>query len=328
MTNVLVTGGAGFIGHHVVSEFLRSGYQVTVVDDLSRGRNVNPNVTFIHSPLELWYDDLSKYPIIVHLAARVSNIAHNRRHHLQMLQDNVLVNTMMTDIIRDQASKVHRFLYVSTACVYPHDAPVPTPEEAANWHPEPTNRGYGLAKLLGEEQAGLLCREYDVPTTIVRFFNAIGVGDYYDWDSSHVTPALIRKAHENEELVVWGSGNQTRSLVDAKDIAKAIRLLVESYHYNAVEAVPINIGHSEEVSMGDLARMILDVSGIKKPIRFDVIKPEGYPRRAADTARLEETIGWVPDTLLEDTLQEMVEDYKYQRRNMLIKGGQNGTSMQ
>lgn len=315
---VLVTGGAGFIGMNLVSHLLDRDYEVTVVDNLSRHRPPR---------FEDGYD-LYQYPvqaltsllgcnIVFHLAAKVSNIEFNRYHHLSMMQSNLSINTHVTNLVAKYVPD--HYIYVSTACVYPHDAHVPTPEwTARSCFPEPTNWGYGVAKWVGEQQARYLHRELYIPTTVVRFFNAFGWNDYYDWPSSHVAPALIRKAFEHDEIVVWGTGNQTRSLVDAGDIARVLVRLLKCDDSGAHNGQPVNIGHRNEISMLELALLIKSITGVNKDIRCDDSYPDGYPRRAADPTILESLIGNVLWTPLRTTLDVMINDYESQKREGLI----------
>lgn len=309
---IIVTGGAGFIGSHLVERLLRQGHDVLVVDNLWRGRidNLPPQVPIFpidlenNSPLTLPAD------VIFHLAAKVTGIHYNRLHQFDMMQRNLAINWKVAEWVANVRPSL--YVYVSTACVYPHDAPVPTPESCGDvCNPEPTNFGYGVAKWVGEQQARFIHREYGVPTLVVRFFNAFGPRDYYDWATSHVAPALIRRVMEGQDPVeIWGSGNQSRALVDARDIAEAlVRLMGCPAAHNAE---PVNIGHRHEVTIRELFEAICKVSGRHPHPNFRLDMPEGYPRRAADTTRLKELVGWVPGTPLETTLADMVQDYQRQ----------------
>lgn len=313
---IMVTGGHGFIGSHLVEHLMDDkGATVYVADDDSRGHN---NLHHVHYDIDLRKQQPPIYAgdIVFHLAAKVTGIAYNATHQLNMLQHNLAINYTVAEAVKK--AKPSLYVYVSTACVYPHDAPVPTPESAGRvGNPEPTNFGYGVAKWVGEQQARYIHYEYNIPTIIVRFFNAFGPRDYYDYDTSHVAPALIRRVmelHEREPLVVWGSGLQSRALVDARDIAKALVMLAETPE--AHDAQPINIGHAQEVTMNALASMIMNLCGKSADIENDTSKPDGYPRRAADTTRLQSLIGWIPDRPIVETLGDMIDEYRAGKANL------------
>ena len=313
---VVITGGAGFIGSQLMDYLIRErdARRITIIDNLSRGNlgnildgTVVGRAKLRQDNLEYTIPALPANAIVFHLAAKVTGIEYNRKHQWDMLQANARINLNVAEAVIRQKPKL--FVLVSTACVYPHDAPVPTPEcfgEICN--PEPTNKGYGIAKWMGEQMARFIYQEEGIPTLVVRFFNAIGVRDYYDEETSHVTPAIIRRVMEGDDPVkVWGTGKQSRVFVDAADIAKALTLLAECP--DAHNAEPVNIGHDREITIADLARKIIEYSGKTPELAFDLSKPDGYPRRAASTHRLKALIGWVPDTWLDSTISEMMEEW-------------------
>jgi len=259
--------------------------------------------------------DLEKYgfacepeDIVWHLAAKVAAIEYNRKNQYEMLRSNLALAYHAIESARKQKPKL--FVYVSTACVYAADAPVPTPESAGNiCNPEPTNHGYAVAKWTGEQMVKHLANEHNVPCIIVRLFNAIGPRDYYDKETSHVVPALIRRVMEGENpLVVWGSGQQTRVFVDARDIAKALVMLADCPA--AHNAQPINIGHEREVSIAELVETIVRLCGKDVGYEFNLSKPDGHKRRAADTTLLHSLTGYTPDRPLVATLQDMVKEFQ------------------
>lgn len=314
----IITGGAGFIGSHLVDALVLRGEQVKVIDDFSRGSMENIRESMQTGQVEVKVMNLEnkRFPLrlddtVWHLAAKVTGIEYNRYHQYDMLRTNLAINYNVIESVRRQKPRL--FVYVSTACVYPHDAPVPTPESAGDiGNPEPTNHGYGIAKWVGEQMVKHLSREHNVPCVIVRFFNAFGERDYYDKETSHVAPALIRRVLDGEKpLTVWGSGNQTRALVDAKDIARALLKVAEFYPMG--EPLIVNIGHEREISIRELAETIVRICDVETEIVFDTSRPDGYPRRAADTTLLKKLIDWVPDTPLEDTITAMVKEYRQGR---------------
>lgn len=323
-TAAMVTGGAGFIGSHVVDELARRGApRIYVIDDLSRTRGSARNIKeHIDSGRVIFYNrdmsgrdgrmtamaHLRDSMALFHLAARVTNIAENERNHYQMWLLNTELTTSVAQLVA--ACRPLVSVLVSTVCVYPHDVPIPTPESAGRvCDPEPTNHGYGVAKWTLEQAARYLADELGLAVVVPRFSNAFGLRDYYD-KSSHVAPALIRRVIDGEDpLVVWGTGEQTRSLIDARDIAAALVDLAECPR--AHDASPVNVGHAREVSVGALARMVAKLAGnpfVK--ITFDTTRPDGHKRRAVDIGRLVDLIGWAPARPTESTLRDMITEFR------------------
>lgn len=314
---VVVTGGAGFIGSHLVDVLLARGVgrqNLSVVDDLSRAgaRNLHPDVALfpwdLRDSQELPHlARLMEGAVVFHLAARVTNIRENRGDHLGMMQDNLRINANVTEAARWGKPKLLEM--TSTVCVYPHDAPVPTAEGAAfPYHPEDTNEGYGLAKAILEKQAEYLHREHGIPVIVPRFANAFGPRDYYDWQSSHVVPAMIRKAHEHDKIVVWGTGRQSRTFLDARDIAETLVRLAEAPA--AHDAQPVNIGWGDPIAISDLVWLIFKLADIDKPVTFDTSQPDGHEVRDFCNKRLVSIIGPPPCRPLEGTLADMIAEYQ------------------
>ena len=308
-----VTGGCGFIGSHLVERLEAGGAEVVVIDDLSRGMNIPQRAALWEADLTKGCPVLHNFDVVFHLAAKVTGIEYNRFHHYDMLMTNLAITQNVVEAVR--RGKPDLFVNVSTACVYPHDAKVPTPESAGELgNPEPTNYGYGVAKWAGEQMARFLHKEHGIPVITVRFFNAFGPRDYYDEETSHVAPAIIRRVLEGQDpVVVWGTGKQTRALVDARDIAEALARLTEAVRHGDLplpRMLTLNIGHQREVSIRELAETIVRLSGKSPELVFDVTKPDGYARRAADTTLLNNLIGWVPDRPLEETLGDMVAEFE------------------
>ncbi|MBI3316615.1 MAG: NAD-dependent epimerase/dehydratase family protein [Candidatus Omnitrophica bacterium] len=315
---VLVTGGAGFIGSYLAEGLVNAGAEVTVADNLNRGSR--ERLESVISKIQLREVDLFNsthcdevckgQDIVLNLAAKVTGIEYNRFHMADMFEANMKLQINMLHAAADAGVK--RFLQVSTACIYPHDAKVPTPEsEGDRGSPEPTNEGYGFAKLMGEKLAKYYTRERKIEVLIGRPFNAYGPRDHFDEATSHVIPAIMKRVLEGEDpVVIWGSGNQSRVFVHAKDIARGMMLLTEK----APAATPINIGHDQEVAIKELFELICKVTGKNPRPYYDTTKPDGYPRRAADVKLLRKYTGFVPSISLEDGLKEMF-DYFLAKKN-------------
>jgi nucleoside-diphosphate-sugar epimerase len=309
---VLVTGGAGFIGSYLVEELVADGAEVTVADDLSRGslRNLaanNGRVSF--EQVDLRYLDRCEAvcrdkEIVMNLAAPAYGVQYSSQHHGEMLTNTILIGFNMLEASRRMG--VDRFLVVSSSCVYPDDAPIPTSEEWGwNGVPELVNLGYGWAKRMVELQAQFYAREYGMKIAIARPFNAYGPREGLEGEKANVVPALITRAFEDRhELVVWGTGKQTRSLVHARDFARGLKLITE--HYPAAD--PVNVGHDRETPIHELAERILRLTGSKARLVFDTTKPEGAFRKSCDVRKLRTvTHGFAPEITLDEGLEEMIE---------------------
>lgn len=311
---VCVTGGAGFIGSHLVEMLIEAGAEATVADSLERGdlwrlAAENGGFRFIQSDVgtpEGALEAAKGQEIVLNLAAKVTGIEYNRFHHADMFTANMSIATAMLDAAAH--SGVGRFLVVSTACIYPHDARVPTEEsEGDRGTPEPTNAGYGWAKRMSEQLGRYYAAETGMEVVICRPFNAYGPRDHWDEQTSHVIPALIKRVLDGENpVVVWGTGNQTRAFLHARDAAMGMKLVSE----RATDPEPVNIGHDHEVSIRDLLARILELTGRSPEVTFDTTRPDGYARRAADTAKLREVTGWSPSMPLDEGLAEMIQEYE------------------
>jgi GDP-L-fucose synthase len=309
---VLVTGGAGFIGSHLVESLLRIGAKVRVADSAA----VRPELGSLGDRHDLqWIQaDLLDYgaclkacsgvEIVLNLAAKVAGVAFNSKYPAEMFHSNVRIGLNMLEAAR--STSVDTFLVVSSACVYSRDASVPTPEnEGFLGDPEPSNLGYGWAKRVLELQGSLYASQYGMKIGIVRPFNTYGPRDHFDGEFGHVIPSLIKKVCRGDNpLQVWGSGAQTRSFIFVTDVVKGMLRTVEKYPI----ADPLNIGSDQEISIAALAEMIVKLSGSDAPLVYDLERPSGQPRRCPDimkakaktefeatvslTEGLNETIGW------------------------------------
>jgi len=308
---VLITGGAGFIGSYLTGLLVEAGAKVTVADNLKRG--TKSRIKNILNDISLKTVDLCDaenclnvcrgQEVVLNLAAKVTGIEYNRFNMADMFESNMKLQ--MNVLHAAWLRKAKRFLQVSTACIYPHDAKVPTPEsEGERISPEPTNEGYGFAKLMGEKLAQYYAREKKMHVVIGRPFNAYGPKDHFDETTSHVIPAIMKRILDGDDPVtIWGTGNQSRVFVHAKDVAWGMMLIAEK----APVAQPINIGHDKEVTIKELFQVICQVVGKYPKPFYDTSKPDGYPRRAADTTLLKKYTGFTPSISLKEGVKEMYE---------------------
>lgn len=314
---VLITGGCGFIGSHVTEKLVEKGAKVTILDHIREEKL--ENIKLVRNRVKLIDGDIDNVKVakdaclnqdvVINMAARVGGIEYNYTHQGSILRENLLIACNMIEAAR--LAKVDRFLQVSSACVYPKDAVIPTPEEeGVRGEPEPTNGGYGWGKRMSEQLCKYYVEEYGMRIGIVRPYNCYGPRDRFDPKLSHVIPALIKRVFDGENpLVVWGSGNQTRAFLYVEDLASGIVLAAEKY----CVPDPINLGTDEEVSIKELIGMILKITGLQRNIVFDTTKPDGSPRRNSDNRKAKKVIGFRAKTTLFDGLKKTIEWYLKER---------------
>ncbi|HVE13669.1 MAG TPA: NAD-dependent epimerase/dehydratase family protein [Elusimicrobiota bacterium] len=322
---VLVTGGAGFIGSHLVERLLSAGRGTRVTVASRRGAAAAlPHLAAVAKDVRLEKADLSRpedcarackgQDVVLHLAARVGGVGYNVRHPATMFRDNVRMTTHMLQAAQEAGAE--RFLLVSSACVYPRVCAIPTPEtEGFSGSPEETNAGYGWAKRMAEFEAAATHKEFGMRVAIARPYNAYGPRDDFEPETSHVIPALIRKVLSGQDPVpVWGDGRQTRAFLYVDDFVRGLLDVTERY----AECDPLNLGSDEETSIGDLTRMIVELCGSKAALRFDSSAPQGQPRRCCDTTKARSTIGFRAEVPLREGLRRTIEWY---RRTIEAKPG-------
>ena len=314
---VLVAGGAGFMGSYLVDLLIEDNAIVTVADNLSRGHM--ENLSGVMDKISFHNIDLRYLSqceqicrgqdIVLNLAAPAFGVEYSMTHHGEMLTDVTTIGFNLLEAARRQ--NIQRFLVVSSSCVYPDDAGVPTKEnEACRGAPETVNLGYGWGKRMVEMQGQYYAKEYNMEVAIARPFNAYGPRESFDLGKAHVMPTLIQKVLRGDDpIIVWGSGNQTRSFVHGRDSALALKFIAECY----AAADPVNVGHDRETTIRELIERILKATGRNPKVVFDTTKPEGAERKSADVTKLREvTGGFTPQITLDEGLEEMISYFKEQ----------------
>ncbi len=311
---VLLTGGAGFIGSQIAEMLVARGARVTIpvrsttkTDFLSA---VQDRITLVEADLRdrPRLDEVMKgQEIVLNLAAsKGGGIAHSMTHHGTLFRENMELFLPVLDSAR--INGVERFLVVSSACIYSREANHhATESQGFLGVPEAANAGYGWSKRMEEYLGAAYAEEFGMKIAIARAYNAYGPRDAYFAEYSHVIPSIIKRVFKGENpLVVWGTGTQTRSFVYATDFARGVLDVCEKY----AVADPLNIGSNEEISIGDLARLIVELSGKKVDVTFDTSKPDGPLRRSADTSKAFEKIGFRAEVPLREGLKKCIEWYQ------------------
>lgn len=318
---VLVTGGLGFIGTHLVTKLLEESAHVSILDNLSNASPVQEKpgraaqVEVIRGECKeptVAARACERKDVVMHLAAKVAGVAYNQAHKGTMLSENLLIQATMIDAARKAGVK--RFLAVSSAVVYPADATIPTPEaEGFRGEPEEANGGYGWAKRVNELLGRFYYEEFGMGVAIVRPYNCYGPRDHFFPTPTHVVPSLIRRVVDGEDpVVVWGSGNQTRAFLYVEDLVRGMMLAVEKY----AVADPVNLGSDQEVTIRQLVETIIRLSRVHPKVVFDTTKPDGSPRRNSDNTKAKEKLGFSAQTPLEVGLQRTIAWYNSIKDNV------------
>jgi len=234
-----------------------------------------------------------KPALVICAAAKVGGIKANNDYPVQFLLENLRIQNNVIHWAYE--SGVRKLLFLGSSCIYPKFAPQPIPESALLTGPlEPTNEPYAIAKIAGIKLCQAYAREYGATFISVMPTNLYGPNDSFDLETSHVLPALLRKAHEakirnDNKLIVWGSGKPRREFLHVDDLASACLLLLEKYDSPEI----INAGCGEDVTIRELAELICDVVGFHGELVWDITKPDGTPRKLLDTTKIR-ALGWQP----------------------------------
>lgn len=303
---VCVTGGAGFLGSYVLEKLQERGAKDIFVPHIEDYDLVQPMV------VKRMLAD-ARPDIIIHLAANVGGIGANRARPAEFFYDNLMMGVQLMH--ESWKEGVEKFVAIGTVCAYPKFAPVPFREEELwNGYPEETNAPYGLAKKMMLVQSQAYRQQYGFNSIFLIPVNLYGPRDNFNLETSHVIPALIRKCLESQErgereVVVWGDGTPTREFLFAGDAAEGILLAAE--HYNSSE--PVNLGLGYEISILELAELIVRLTGFEGELVWDTTKPNGQPRRALDVSKAEELFDFRAQMLLEEGLRQTIDWYRRHR---------------
>ena len=301
--SVVVTGGAGFLGSHVVEKLKERGAENIFVP-----RSCDLDLREKEAIIKLYQE--TQPNIVLHLAAVVGGIGANRENPGKFFYDNLIMGIQLMEQAR--LFEVDKFVAIGTVCAYPKFTPVPFKEEDLwNGYPEETNAPYGLAKKMLLVQSQAYRQQYGFNSIYLLPVNLYGPKDSFNPKSSHVIPALIKKCidaiEKNEnQIVVWGTGKASREFLYVEDAAEAIILATEKYN----KSEPVNIGSGMEITIKDLVELIVRLTGFNGEIVWDMTKPDGQPRRCLDTSKAEEEFSFKAKMGFEEGLKRTIEWYR------------------
>lgn len=299
---VIVTGGAGFLGGFVV-EKLKEKNCANIFIPRSKDYDLrDPQI------IDKLYKQVNP-DMVIHLAAHVGGIGANQKFPGTLFYDNAVMGINLIEKARQHG--IGKFITVGTVCSYPKFTPVPFKEENL-WdsYPEETNAPYGLAKKMLLVQSQAYRDEFGLNAIFLILVNLYGPKDNFDYESSHVIPALIRKfaeakANEHAQVTLWGTGKPSREFIYVEDAAEGIVLGSELYNGNE----PINIGTGNEITIKELANLIKNKIGYKGEIVWDSSKPDGQPRRKLDVTKAKNLFGFAAKTSLSEGIDATIDWY-------------------
>ncbi len=299
---IFVAGHLGMLGSAMMRRLKAEGFSNIVTRDRS-------DLDLADESAVAKFLAAERPTIVIVAAARVGGIKANNDFPVEFLLENLGIQN---NVIRSAyESGVRKLLFVGSACIYPKFAPQPIPETSLLDGPlEPTNEAYAIAKIAGIKLCQAYSREYGANFISAMPTNLYGPNDNFDLETSHVLPALMRKAHEakvrkDQKLIVWGTGKPRREFLHVDDLASACVLILEKYDSPEI----INLGCGEDISIRELAELICDVVGFDGELAWDTTKPDGTPRRLLDVTKLR-TLGWKPAIPLRDGIARTYEWFR------------------
>ena len=299
---IFVAGHLGMLGSAMMRRLHAEGFSNIVTRDRS-------DLDLADESAVAKFLAMERPTIVIVAAARVGGIKANNDFPVEFLLENLGIQN---NVIRSAyESGVRKLLFVGSACIYPKFAPQPIPETSLLDGPlEPTNEAYAIAKIAGIKLCQAYSREYGANFISAMPTNLYGPNDNFDLETSHVLPALMRKAHEakvrkDQKLIVWGTGKPRREFLHVDDLASACVLILEKYDSPEI----INLGCGEDISIRELAELICDVVGFDGELDWDTTKPDGTPRRLLDVTKLR-ALGWKPAIPLRDGIARTYEWFR------------------
>ena len=294
-SKIYVAGHRGLVGSAVVRCLKRQGFDNLVL-------RTHHELDLTEQSAVRQFFDANRPEAVIMAAARVGGIHANNSRPATFLRDNLLIQDNIIDAAHQ--SGVGKFVFLGSSCIYPKMAPQPIKEDYLLTGPlEPTNEWYAIAKIAGLKMCQAYRRQYGFNAISLMPTNLYGPGDNFDLQNSHVLPALIRKFHDakargDKSVEIWGSGTPRREFLYVDDLADAVVYLLQNYSEEPI----VNIGWGEDVTIRDLAEMVMSVIGYSGSLNLDPSKPDGTPRKLLDVSRLN-GLGWRPQIPLKKGIE-------------------------
>lgn len=310
---IYVAGHRGMVGQAIWKHLEEAGYTNLVGRSSDELDLRDPTAT-------LEFFETTQPDFVVLAAARVGGILANDRYPADFIGDNLAIEQSVIRAAHE--TDVDRLLFLGSTCIYPKHAPQPMPEDSLLTGPlEPTNQWYAVAKIAGHKLCEAFHRQHGDDMVTLMPTNLYGPGDDFDLETSHVLPALLRKAHEakgdapddnDAPVTLWGSGTPKREFLYVDDLADAVRFILERPEDEIREVAPegiLNVGVGDDLAINELMSLIQEVVGHNGPVEHDRSKPDGTPRKLVDTSRLD-ALGWTAQTPLREGLQKTYDWYR------------------
>ena len=297
---VWVAGHRGMVGSAIHRQLVEKHYNV-----ITAGRGELDLID--QTSVREWVAE-KKPDAVVLAAAKVGGILANDTYPADFLYNNLMIASNVIEA--SHRADVNRLLFLGSSCIYPKFAEQPIKEEALlTGSLESTNEWYAIAKIAGIKMCQAFRKQHGRNYISAMPTNLYGPGDNFDLQTSHVLPALIRKAHdakrENaESITIWGTGSPRREFLHVDDCASACVLLLENY--SGYEHV--NVGSGEDVTILELAQTVCDIVGFSGKIVHDLSKPDGTPRKLMSADKLR-SMGWKPSISLTDGIARVYDTF-------------------
>lgn len=306
-SKIYVAGHRGLVGSSIIRNLTQHGHTNII------GKTRSELDLRIQKDVDEFFEQ--ERPEYVFLgAAKVGGIGYNKSVPADFIRENLQIQTNVIDAAYRNGCK--KLLFLGSACIYPKHAPVPIKEEYLMTAPlEETNISYSLAKIAGYMMCKKYTEQYGFSTVSVMPNNLYGINDNFILEQCHVIPSFINKFINAKEkklptVTCFGDGSPTREFLFSDDLADGLVFLMNNYDDPEI----INIGPEREVSIKELSELIADLVGYEGKIIWDTSKPNGTPRRALDTSKMD-SLGWKAKTSLEDGLEITIDWFLQNRGN-------------